>query len=148
MKPPAITLEYVRSFLNIAKHEFSFLSDRGFTLVEEKPPSSTSYRDGFRLRYAGSPVAIVVDYYEMEFFPTFSRGSTEANYYFIDYYLFANRSGYGGGMFPLDKLAAAIANIASDIRENYGSILAGDETTWTKISALLNAPREKKRRLP
>lgn len=80
----------------------------------------------------------------MELLPTFRRGSEEASYYFIDRYLFSNASGLAGGMFPLDKLAAALRVVAVDVREHYGSVLSGDDATWGKIVALLTAPQEKR----
>jgi len=143
-----IALEYVRSFLEMARREFDFLTKQGFRLVEEAAPKSTSYRDGFHLRYVSNAVEVVVDYYSQELIPIFRCGGTGTNYYFIDQCLFANASGYAGAMFPLRKLEAAITKIASDIREHYGDVLAGDATTWATIRALLDAPPVKKSRLP
>jgi len=76
--------------------------------------------------------------------PTFHRGAQQAGYYFIDRYLFANASGFQGAMFPLDKLAAALRVVATDVREHYGAVLSGDDATWRKIVALLSAPQEKR----
>jgi hypothetical protein len=143
-KPTPITLEYAQSFFGLAKSEFAFLTAQGFMLVEEQPTRSISFRDGFHLRYARHPVDLVVDYYDMELLPTFHRGAQQAGYYFIDRYLFSNASGFGGAMFPLDKLAAALRVVATDVREHYGLVLSGDDVTWRKIVALLNAPREKR----
>ena len=142
-KPTPITLEYAQSLFGLAKSEFAFLIEQGFTLVEEQPTRSVSFRDGFHLRNARHPVDLVVDYYDMELLPTFHRGTQRAGYYFIDRYLFSNASGFGGAMFPLDKLAAALRVVATDIREHYGAVLSGDDATWRKIVALLNAPRVK-----
>jgi hypothetical protein len=143
-RPTPITLEYARSFFDLAKREFTFLTEQDFRLVEERPTQSVSFRDGFHLRYASHSVDLVVDYYDMELLPTFHRGAQQASYYFIDRYLFSNASGFGGAMFPLDKLAAALRVVVTDIREHYGAVLSGDDTTWHKIGSLLSAPREKR----
>jgi hypothetical protein len=143
-KTKPITLEYARSLFELAKCEFAFLTEQGFALVEQQPPTSISFRDGFHLRYARRPVDLVVEYYDMELLPIFHRGAEQASYYSIDRYLFANASGYGGAMFPLDKLAATLHAVAVDVREHYGLVLSGDDTTWRKIVAMLNAPREKR----
>jgi len=142
--PTPITLEYKRSFFELAKREFAFLTEQRFALVEQRPPASLDFRDGFHLRYARHPVDLVVDYYDMELLPTFHRGTQQAAYYFIDRYLFSNASGFGGAMFPLDKLAAALRVVATDVREHYGLVLSGDDATWRKIVALLSAPQEKR----
>ena len=143
-KPAPITLEYAQSFFGLAKSEFAFLTERGFTLTEERPTRSISFRDGFHLRYARQPVDVVVDYYDMELVPVFHRGVQHCDYYFIDRYLFASASGFHGAMFPLDKLAAALRVVATDIHEHYELVLSGDDATWRKIMALQNAPREKR----
>ncbi len=143
-KPTPITLEYARSFFDLAKREFAFLTEQGFTLAEERPTQSISFKDGFHLRYARHPVDVVVDYYDMELVPVFHRGAQQCDYYFIDHYLFTNASGFHGAMFPLDKLAAALRVVATDIREHYGAVLSGDDATWKKIVTLRNAPREKR----
>jgi len=143
-KPTPLTLEYAQSFFGLAKTEFGFLTEQGFTLIEERPTQSISFRDGFHLRYARHPVDVVVDYYDMELVPVFHRGAQQCDYYFIDRYLFANASGFHGAMFPLDKLAAALRVVATDMRDHYGLVLSGDDATWQKIVALLNAPREKR----
>ena len=143
-KATPIALDYTRSLFELAKREFAFLTEQGFALVEQQPPTSASFRDGFHLRYAHDPVDLVVDYYDMELVPSFHRGAERASYHFIDRYLFANASGYGGAMFPVDKLAAALHAVAVDVREHYGLVLSGDDTTWRKIVAMQNAPREKR----
>jgi len=147
-KPTPITLEYARSFFELAKSEFAFLTEQGFTLIEEKPTRSVSFRDGFHLRYARHPVEIVVAYYDMELVPVFYRGAQQCDYHFIDHYLFANASGFHGAMFPFDKLAAALRVVATDIREHFELVLSGDDVTWRKIVALQSAPREHRRVLP
>ena len=143
-KTNPITFEYVQSFFDLAKVEFSFLTKQGFALTEEKRATGISFKDGFHFRYSQFPVDVVVDYYDMELIPIFYRGKEQASYYFIDHYLFSNASGYAGAMFPLDKLASPIRNIAQDIQKNYQPILAGDEIIWKKIMALVNAPKEKR----
>jgi hypothetical protein len=105
-KAAPIALDYTRSLFELAKREFAFLTEQGFALVEQQPPTSASFRDGFHLRYALDPVDLVVDYYDMELVPSFHRGAERASYHFIDRHLFANASGYGGAMFPVDKLTA------------------------------------------
>jgi len=39
---------------------------------------------------------------------------------------------------------AALHAVAVDVREHYGLVLSGDDTTWRKIVAMQNAPREKR----
>lgn len=141
--PNPITFEYVQSFFDLAKSEFSFLTEQGFKMIQDKRATGVSFKDGFHFRYFRYPVDIVVEYYDMELIPMFHRGKDAVSYYFVDRYLFSNASGYAGAMFPLDKLAAPICNIAQDIQKNYGAVLAGDEATWKKIMALVNAPKEK-----
>ena len=143
-KPAPITIEYVQSFFDLARAEFSFLTQQGFTLVEEKRATGLSFKDGFHFRYTSRPINLVLEYYDMELVPMFHRGNDKVSYFFIDQYLFSNASGYAGCMFPLDKLAEPIRNIAQDIQKNYGLVLAGDEATWIKIMALANAPTEKR----
>ena len=143
-KPPPITLDYARSFVDVAMLEFDFLIERGFTLSEVRPTQSISFRDGFHLRYSGRSVDLVVNYYDMELVPVFHRGAQQCDYYFLDQHLFANASGFHGAMFPLNKLAAALHVVATDVRENFEPVLSGDNATWQKIAALLNAPRVKR----
>lgn len=147
-KPTPITLEYTRSFFELAKSEFAFLTEQGFTLVEQQPPRSIQLHDGFHLRYARHPVDVVVDYYSMELVPVFHRGAQRCEYLFIDHYLFANAGGFHGPMFPLDKLGAALRAVATDIRDHYELVLSGDDAIWRKIAVLQAAPRENKRVLP
>jgi hypothetical protein len=139
-----ITIEYVQSFFDLAKTEFSFLTERGFALLEQKRATGISFKDGFHFLYSKFPIGIIVDYYDMELMPMFCRGKDKVSYYFIDRYLFSNASGYAGCMFPLNKLAEPIQKIAHDIKNNYSLVLSGDDMTWKKIVALANAPQEKR----
>jgi hypothetical protein len=139
-----ITIEYVQSFFDLAKVEFSFLTEQGFNLLEQRRATGISFKDGFHFRYSRPPIDLIVEYYDMELMPMFCRGKEKVSYYFIDRYLFSNASGYAGCMFPLNKLAEPIQKIALDIKANYGLVLSGDNTTWGKIMALANAPQEKR----
>jgi hypothetical protein len=128
-----------------AKERFAFLETLGLPLAEERWPTGDSFRDGFQLIYTGSPVSVVVEYYDMELVIWFQKGREKIPYLFVDQELEANRSGFAGCMFPRNKLAGAVDKMAEDIRLNYGDILKGDEGVWTKVIALWHAPREKKR---
>jgi len=139
-----ITLEYTRSFFDIAQAEFAFLREQGFQLTEAKPPTSISFKDGFHLLYSRRPVDVVVEYYDMELIPAFRRGADTASYYSVDRYLFATASNLAGAMFPLDTLASVLRRVATDMREHYQLVLAGDDATWRKIMAQLNAPTQKR----
>jgi hypothetical protein len=138
-----ITIEYVQGFFDLAKAEFSFLTEQGFNLIEQKRAAGISFKDGFRFRYSRPSIDLILEYYDMELMPMFCRGKDKVNYYFIDRYLFSNASGYAGCMFPLNKLAEPIQKIARDIKENYNLILVGNDATWEKIMALANAPQKK-----
>lgn len=134
----------MRGVFELAQVEFVFLREQGFRLTEAKPPTSISFKDGFHLHYSRRPVDVVVDYYDMEFIPAFCRGADTASYYSVDRHLFANASKLSGSMFPLEKLASVLRRVATDIREHYQLVLAGDDATWRKILAQLNAPTQKR----
>jgi len=130
-----------------AKQAFSFLSDYGLTLAEERLPQSSHVLDGFLFKYTGGEVGVDVEYSEIEYVITFSRKGVRASYLLIDKNLFGNRSGYQGSMFMRDKLGDVIAKTAADIQRNYEHVLRGDVATWKKIEAASNAPTGM-RRLP
>ncbi|NTW17067.1 MAG: hypothetical protein HGA41_06370 [Syntrophaceae bacterium] len=130
-----------------AKDRFAFLETLGFRLTKEEWPTGDSFKDGFRLTYTGSPVSVVVEYYDMELVIWFHRERERVPYLFVDQELEAKRTGFAGCMFPRNKLAGAVNRMAEDIRLNYEHIIRGDKEVWTKLIALWHAPREK-RRLP
>ena len=143
--PEPVALEYVCSFAQTTREAFAFLEETGFRLTEYREPSLTDFRDGWHLRYSSKSLALSMEYYDMELIITFSVGNRSATYWFIDKSLFANASGYGGNMFPLDKLGRAIATIAADIRSHYAAVLAGEPATWDTLQRLVMAPTAKPR---
>ncbi len=137
-----------REFMRIcrtAKDRFSFLVDAGLSLELEEWPTSNSYRDGFRLHYAGSPVSVRVEYYDQDLVVWFDKGGERIPYLFIDKMLYANKSGFAGCMFGHTKVENVARRIADDVRENYRDILAGDNAIWDNLIALMHAPRTKKK---
>jgi len=52
-------------------------------------------------------------------------------------------SGLHGNMFPPQKLAPVIDLVAADIRAHFNPVLKGDDTEWTRIKRLLEAPKGK-----
>lgn len=131
-----------------AEVAFGFLSDLGFVLVERWVTGGNDFRGGWRLTYDSSELRVIVQYLDVEFEVHFRRGELDASYLFIDRELFGRRSGFGGDMFPPQKLASAIDRIADDIRQNYATILAGDVEAWRRIEHLLKTPPAKGNRLP
>ena len=131
-----------------AEIAFGFLADLGFALVERWVTGVNSFRDGWRLTYEGPGTRVVVQYMDAQFDVYIRRGELDASYLFIDRELFGRRSGFGGDMFPPQKLGPVIDRIADDIRRNYGPILAGHDDVWQAIQRQLQAPKVKGRRLP
>ena len=129
-----------------AKDQFAFLETLGLRLTKEQLPTGDSFRDGFQLTYTGSPVSVVVEYYDMELIIWFDKTVRERiSYLFIDHKLMSNRSGFAGCMFPRNKLVNALNKMAEDIKLNYKRIISGDEDVWKKLIALRHTPREKKK---
>jgi hypothetical protein len=130
-----------------ARDRFAFLETLGLRLTKEEWPAGDSFKDGFHLTYTGSPVSVVIEYYDMELVIWFQKAHDKIPYLFIDQEQASNRSRFAGCMFPRNKLAEAVDRMAEDICLNYGNILRGDENAWAKVIALWHAPREK-RKLP
>ena len=131
----------------VAEQAFTFLLARGFTLHERWVTGGESFRDGWRLTYAGRSIQVVVQYMDVQFEVHFVRSDLDVSYLELDRDLFGRRSGFHGDMFPPDKLEAAIRKIAKDIQENYSGTLLGDELEWQKIERLKATP-PKPHRLP
>src|SRR5206468_3275248 len=104
-----------------------------YKLVEQRKPTTLSFKDGFYLRYLRNELEVVVQYYDMEFRPIFHRDMIDTEYMFIDENIFSNASGFSGDMFPLEKLEPVIRKIARDIRANYQPILKGEDSIWNTI---------------
>ena len=85
---------------------------------------------------------------DMQFGVHFRRGPLDASYLFIDRELFVRRSGFGGDVFPPQKLGAVIDRVADDIRSNYGQVLAASPPVWRRIRQQLEAPSTKGPELP
>jgi hypothetical protein len=132
-------------FLAQAKREFAFVTALGFVTQQEHEGTYASFKDGFHIDYRSPAVLFRVEYYDMEFMPSFQHQDTLVTYYFIDTYIFANVSGFAGAMFPIEKLGPVITRISTDIDRHYRAILAGEPEIWRKLSALARAPREKPR---
>src|SRR5687767_4580380 len=101
----------------VAEAAFQFLTDEGFTLRERWVSGGTSYRDGWRLTFAGSRTGVVVEYLDMQFEVRFVRDDVEISYLELDRDLHDRRSGFHGDMFPPEKLQSAIERIAQDIHQ-------------------------------
>ena len=91
-------------------------------------------RDGWRLTYSSPQVRVVVEYFDAQFEVRFARGKVVVTYLAIYRELFARRSGYHGDMFSPHELATVVPKIAADIREDYGRLLAGDDSEWDRVS--------------
>lgn len=131
-----------------AEAAFGFLCDLEFELVERHVTGGNSFSDGWRLTYESPSLRVSVKYLDAQLEIHFTRGELTAEYLFIDREVFARHSGLGDSMFPPQKLAPIVDRLASDIRDNYGSILAGDDRVWAHIRRLLDAPPTEVRRLP
>ena len=130
-------------FLAQAKREFGFVTTMGFAVQEEHEGTYASFKEGFHIIYRSPAVLFRVEYYEMEFIPSFQHQGIVVSYYFIDTCVFANVSGFAGPMFPVDKLGPVITRISADIAQHYRAVLAGETEIWRKLTALAKAPREK-----
>lgn len=117
----------------LARDRFSFLTSLGFSLVSEKFPQTNSFKDGFSFKYVKEPISVQIQYYDMEFNILFTQENQSIPFLFIDKYLFNNRSGFQGNMFPREKLLNAVTRTATDIGQNYQSILKGEELVWQKL---------------
>ena len=131
-----------------AEVAFGFLRDLGFELVERRVTGGNSSRDGWRLLYKGPSVHVTIQFMDSQLEIHFARGDVTAEYLFIDRGLFGWRSRMGGNMFPPQKLAPIVDRFATDIRDNYGSILDGDDQVWARIKQLRERPPAKERKLP
>ncbi len=127
---------------------FGFLAALGFACVERFVTGGVSFRDGWRLTYESVELQVAVQYIDVQFEVHFRRGGLDASYLFLDRELFSRRSGFGGDMFPRQKLGPAIDRIANDIRDNYGDVLAASPEVWRRIRQQLEAPTTRGPRLP
>jgi hypothetical protein len=128
-------LSQLDSFILLSKkvkQAFDFLFAYEFILIKESLPKSLDYRDGFIFNYQG-PIQLDIEYYEMVLNISFKNKGACTTYLFLDKYLFDNRSGLQGNMFPRDKLEKKALEIAEDIHQNYKLILLGNESIWQKI---------------
>lgn len=130
----------------VAETAFAFLAQLGFTVQERWITGGESFKDGWRLKFAGPNVEVVVQYMDMQFEVQFVREGIAVSYLEIDRELFDRRSGFHGDMFPVQKLEAAVNRIAEDIREHYGLIISGDEGVWKRV-ARIKAERPRAPRL-
>jgi hypothetical protein len=123
--------------LEKAELAFGFLKSYGFTLLEKKMGRSSSFQDGWQLKFASLELIVEVQYYDMELELLFKKGGVSVSYPLLDWKLFQNASGFSGSMFPTEKLGVVIEQIANDIRANYSRILLGDTDSWGKIEELV-----------
>ena len=128
-----------------AEAAFAFLAGLGFRNVERLISGGNSFKDGWRLVYATTSVSVEVRYFDMQFEVLFSRLGVTVDYLFIDRELLGWRSGLHGNMFPADKLAVIIPQVAEDVRQHFGPVLAGEESEWARIQRLVSAPTTKAR---
>ena len=86
------------------------------------------------LEYTNDKVTVKIQYYDMEYDIIFTKGSLNISYLNIDKLLFNNDSGLQGNMFPREKLKGVITRTATNIEQNYQSIIRGDEMIWKKLA--------------
>ena len=127
-----------------AEAKFGFLPALGFRLEERWTSGGQSFRDGWKLTYTSPAVRLVVSYLDQQLELVFEKDGISADYLLIDSQLFARRSGWHGNMFPPQKLAGAIDQLAADVQQHYGLILSGDAKQWERIQSALQATRERK----
>ena len=131
---------HIQLSLAVAEEAFAFLTKLEFALKGRFVSEGQSFKDGWRLTFAGPRTRVIVQYMDMQFEVQFARDNFEITYLELDRDLFRRRSGFHGDMFPPEKLQSAIRKIADDIRTNYGPTLEGDDTTWAKMSHLKAHP--------
>ena len=128
-----------------AERAFAFLVGLGFQNVERWISGGTSSKDGWRLVYASPSVSVEVRYLDMQFEVLFSRGGATVDYLLLDRELLGRRSELHGNMFPADKLAVVVPQVAEAIRQHLGPVLAGEVSAWARIQRLVGAPATKPR---
>ena len=128
-----------------AETAFGFLSDRGFRLQERSVSGGNTSHDGWQLVYSNNAVIVTVQYLDMQFEVFFIRAGFKADYLFLDRELFARRSGLHGSMFPPEKVGPVVDRVATNIQEQFQSILMGDDVEWARIERLVKAPASKAR---
>ncbi len=126
-----------------AEKAFSFLTQSGFHIHERWTSGGRSSRDGWRLTYMSPSVQVAIVYLDMQLEIEFRRSDDSVDYWAIDRDIFGRRSGFHGNMFPPEKLASAIDRVSADIRLNHGHLLAGDETSWSRVLKELQSSRLK-----
>ena len=130
----------------VAETAFAFLAQQGFTLQERWISGDESFKDGWRLTFAGPMGEVVLQYMELQFEVNFMREGIAVSYLEIDRELFNGRGGFHGDMFPIQKIEGAVNRIAEDIREHYSLVFSGDEGVWKRL-ARVKAERARARRL-
>jgi len=129
-----------RELMALTIREFGFLCDEGFELVCQIGPATGSFKDGFKLTYAGAGMNLSVQYYDLELGVKFHLDQVVVDFLFLDENFFGNESTFQGMMFPDDKLPDALHRVSGLIRSNYSLILKGDPLTWSRITARLLRP--------
>ena len=107
------------------------------------PARTDNFRDGWVVEYHSNPVEVRVEYLDWQFNVIFKHQTTRVSFLIVDRELHAQRSGLYGDMFPPDKLAGAIEQVAVDIRDHYSDVLTGEAATWAKLKRLSEAPATK-----
>lgn len=128
-----------------AEEAFAFLAGLGFRNVERWVSGGNSSKDGWRLVYATTSVSVEVRYLDTQFEVIFTRLGVTVDYLFLDRELLGWRSGLHGNMFPADRLAVVIPQVANAVRQYLGPVLAGEESEWARIQRLVSAPTTKAR---
>ena len=123
-----------------AKTAFGFLSDLGFRLQERSVSGGNTSRDGWQLVYSNNAVIVTVQYLDMQLEVFFIRAGLKADYLFLDRELFARRSGLHGSMFPPEKVGPVVDRVATNIQEQFQSILG------TMLNGLASSGSSKPRR--
>ena len=133
----------LNDLLALAERSFAFIPERGFELVNRVPAPNDNFRQGWVLEYQSRLVEIRVEYLDWQFNVVFTHGPSKVSYLMIDRELHTRRSGLYGDMFPPEKLAGVIEQVAADIRANYSDVLAGEDAIWAKLKRLSEAPTAK-----
>src|SRR5689334_24612697 len=92
----------------VAEEAFSFLATLSFTLHERWITGGVSFRDGWRLTFAGPRTRMVVQYLDVQFEVHFVRDGLDVSYLELDRDLYGRRSGFHGDMLPPEKLGPAL----------------------------------------
>ena len=127
-----IILFIIIGFLGILSY-LILMQATNFSLKEIQKPSGNNPRyDGWQLSWIG-PIEFKVKYFEQELVIEFYKNNYKASYLFIDHHLFKKKSNLGGCLFYDEKLIKVMNKIAIDIKDNYSSILIGDDEVWNNL---------------